>query len=229
MVLIGLLGEDFIRLFKTITIDLRSDRAVREPYPGNTLNRSENLLCAAHSEIGLGHYESAIQLLNEVIKHGHPSYRVHWLRGWCNVGMHKYQEAINDCSLSIKNCKQFAAPYVVRGQAFALSGRLDQAEHDLNTAIRLFTAEAICNNPDYGWNGEPYYWRGWLHKVRRQPQEALADLSMSIKLNPKFPGGYFERAEVFDLLKLRKEAECDRETAEALKRSNSVSQHIESQ
>ena len=91
-----------------------------------------------------------------------------------------------------------------------MTGHLDEAEHDLNTAIRLYTAEAIASNPDYGWKGEPYYWRGWIHKVRGQMQEALADLSLAVTLNPEFSGGYMERAEVLDLLGRESEATRDR-------------------
>jgi tetratricopeptide (TPR) repeat protein len=76
-----------------------------------------------------------------------------------------------------------AAAYAQRGFIFTLKRNLEQAQKDLDQAIKIA--------PDYA---EAYINRANFWTVSKQPERAVADAERAIKLAPKAPLAYFVRA-----------------------------------
>lgn len=204
----GALGEDFIRSFKRVTIDLRSRRLLLEPYSGGKLDDSECLLNKGWYELRRGRSEQAIVQFNRLINEGRPDYRAFWLRGQCE---HDQKKAIEDFSTSIKMCGDFAVAYAERGKCYAKYGAYAKALDDLTTAIKIYTAEPEMKRPEYGWDAEPFIWRGWVYERIDKKQDALNDYSTAISINPKSSYAHSARARVYDLLGQHDRASIDRE------------------
>ena len=76
-----------------------------------------------------------------------------------------------------------AAAYAQRGFVFTLKRNLEQAQKDLDQAIKIA--------PDYA---EAYVNRANFWTVTNQPERAIADAERALKLAPKAPLAYFVRA-----------------------------------
>ena len=76
-----------------------------------------------------------------------------------------------------------AAAYAQRGFVFTLKRNLEQAQKDLDQAIKIA--------PDYA---EAYVNRANFWTVTDQPERAIADAERALKLAPKAPLAYFVRA-----------------------------------
>jgi tetratricopeptide (TPR) repeat protein len=76
-----------------------------------------------------------------------------------------------------------AAAYAQRGFVFTLKRNLEQAQKDLDQAIKIA--------PDYA---EAYVNRANFWTVSNQPERAIADAARALKLAPKAPLAYFVRA-----------------------------------
>lgn len=208
----GFLGEDFLRLFKCVSIDIRSSKLMLEPYSGGRLDESE---CWLTSSFSCGNRKEALEYLDKLIKEGHPDYRAYLYRGRFDQDENK---AIEDFSRSIALCDKFATPFIYRGKCYAKKADYSKAIKDLTTAIDIFTAEPDSKRTEYGWDGEPYVWRGWVYECISKPLRALTDYSEAIAINPKSSYAYEARARVYDELGLHDQAKKDRKMVSELER-----------
>ena len=96
-------------------------------------------------------------------------------------------ERVKGCSAVIESGQVqgslLAAAYAQRGFVFTLKRNLEQAQKDLDQAIKIA--------PDYA---EAYVNRANFWTVSNQPERAIADAERALKLAPKAPLAYFVRA-----------------------------------
>ena len=96
-------------------------------------------------------------------------------------------ERVKGCSAVIESGQVqgslLAAAYAQRGFVFTLKRNLEQAQKDLDQAIKVA--------PDYA---EAYVNRANFWTVSNQPERAIADAERALKLAPKAPLAYFVRA-----------------------------------
>ena len=96
-------------------------------------------------------------------------------------------ERVSSCSAVIESGKvqgtMLAAAYAKRGFIFTLKRNLEQAQKDLDQAVKIA--------PDYA---EAYVNRANFWTVSNQPERAIADAERALKLAPKAPLAYFVRA-----------------------------------
>ena len=96
-------------------------------------------------------------------------------------------ERVKGCSAVIESGQVqgglLAAAYAQRGFVFTLKRNLEQAQKDLDQAIKIA--------PDYA---EAYVNRANFWTVTNQPERAIADAERALKLAPKAPLAYFVRA-----------------------------------
>jgi tetratricopeptide (TPR) repeat protein len=216
----GVLGEDFIRSFKRVTIDLRSQKLYLETYPNGKLNNSECILNSGRSELYKGLLNQAMDRFNGLIDTNRADYRTFWLRGQCQ---HDKNDAVRDFTTSIKLCDDFAVAYSGRGRCYAEKHEYAKALDDLTMAIKIYTADPAAKRSDYGWDAQPYIWRGWVYELINKPQQAVDDYTTALSINPKSSFAHQERAWLLDQFGQHDLAAVDRQEAAKLDKQNNPS------
>ena len=103
------------------------------------------------------------------------------------------------------------------GNLFLLGTAKEEAK-DLAGAIRAYS-DALALRPRLGL---AYYGLGRAYYLNKRYSDALRYLGQGLKVSPKLPCLYLQRAEVYDQLKMKKQAAKDREIAASI----GVSQEI---
>ena len=109
------------------------------------------------------------------------------------------------------------APAGLVGGSLFLLGTAREEAKDTSGAVRAFS-ELIGKRPQLGL---AYYGLGRAYFLMQRNTEALRYLGTGIKISPKLPCLYLQRAEVYDRLKMRTTASKDRGTAGAIRPSSS--------
>jgi tetratricopeptide (TPR) repeat protein len=127
-------------------------------------------------------------------------------RGYYLLQAEKYHEAIVDCTKVIESGAKEAVAYNNRAKANIFLNRHAEALPDLETAIALDSE----NYPIF------FYNLGCTQAILGNHQEAVAQISIAIKMESTEAKYYVARAESYDNLKAQSLAEADRKLAARL-------------
>ncbi|NJL88402.1 MAG: tetratricopeptide repeat protein [Coleofasciculaceae cyanobacterium SM2_1_6] len=129
----------------------------------------------------------------------------YYLRGQLHLVEHRFAEAIEDFSQSIRMQLDHANAYLYRGFAFTYQGKQEAALDDFSNFIRL--------NPE---SADGYYDRAVMHYNLGGFQEALADFTQAIEIDPNHTSNYYGRSNTYIQLNLLEEAIIDFDQAREL-------------
>ena len=157
---------------------------------------------AAEIEIANGHFDAALNILNEVIKNHPDKSGAYVQRARAYFYQEKYDLSRTDASQAISLDPR-------NSRAFAVRGAIAYAKNDFASCIADCT-KAIELNPSYMLG---YYYRGMAYALQSNWLQALADLNKTIELDPKYLNGfvgrgfvYFSRGDIFNAIKDAKRA-----------------------
>lgn len=110
-------------------------------------------------------------------------------RGRSKRRMQNYQGAIKDYDKAIQLKPNFVNAYLGKAQTYV-------ALQNYNAAVTAYS-RALEMNPDKKYLGKIYYNRGLAHLEQKDYQDALADLTKTIELNPKMDKAYLNRGNIY--------------------------------
>jgi len=111
-------------------------------------------------------------------------------RGWANMGMKAYEQAINDYNSAIELKPEYAWAYGSRGLVYRILKDYQRAIADFDHAIEL--------KPEYAW---AYGSRGRAYHLLKDYQRAIADFDRAIELDPRYIWAYEQRGRVYRKLR----------------------------
>ena len=135
----------------------------------------------------------------------------------------QYDKALTDLTECINletDYEKKAKAYIHRSQFYGLTlKQFDKANADEETAVELYT-QAIASSTDAKKISSYYTSRASLHKLLNRYDDALADYTKTIELNPRGALAYNFRADLYKELKRYDEAFADYEKAIELEPGN---------
>ncbi len=143
----------------------------------------------------LERYSEALQDCNKALALAPPSKsfanEIHVQRGRLYLGMRKAQNAIDECTVIIKNCPSEVRAYSIRADAYALLGRRQSQIDDLTAAIKLKPKDI-----DF------YHRRSHLYHTQWQLDRAIDDSKAMLKLGATWSCPYDTAASAYEELGL---------------------------
>jgi tetratricopeptide (TPR) repeat protein len=185
--------------------------------------RPADLRIEAYRLYNAGRLQEAIPLLDGLLERKPRDLEAHIKRGNCYARLNQPERALPDYQWVIGYFPAWAPPYIDRGIAWMMLGRLDLAESDFRRALQLFSMGLMTRDPamtaylDTSWNvvsssvpinldtkgiqralahcglAQVY------HRLGRNA-EAIAEYDWSLRLNPRDPNGYAGRADALAAL-----------------------------
>lgn len=148
-------------------------------WPTNSLAYVKRGMC----KFFLTDYTGAISDFNEAIKiHEIAELDVSLIRGYAQMELKNYTEAMKDMNAAILSGRNRSAPYIGRS-------KLKIELQDYRGAIADLD-KAIEKEPN---NSEAYSLRGWAKNRLKDYENSLMDLNKAIKLNPNEAEAYYYR------------------------------------
>lgn len=171
-----------------------------------TASKSDDFYIQALNKSQQGDLQGAINDLSEAIRLN-PKYTFAYsLRGSVRQQLKDYRAAISDYSEAIRLSPNTYIFYLSRGTARALLREdLPEAVADLTKVIEL----AIENEDEGDTLFHAYLSRGIAHFFQNEHQDAVADLTQALKINPNHSEAYYLRGAARLGLGDRKEAKAD--------------------
>jgi tetratricopeptide (TPR) repeat protein len=130
-----------------------------------------------------GHYDAALEDLNEAIRLQPKGQQAYNVRGvvWTHKG--EFDKALADFDQAIRLGPKSASAYRNRGLTWAYKKDFDKALADLDEALRLAPKDTFA-----------YRNRGQVRTIKKDHALALADFNEAIRLDPKHTAVYNARA-----------------------------------
>jgi len=151
--------------------------------------------------VGGGHYDSAIDLYNQLLL-DEPNHRIGLQgRAACRLADGSYDLAVRDYDRVIELNRSDAQLYYNRGCAHLAAGRLGAALADFNKSIELDELHLLANMA--------YNNRGITQAKRGDYESALADFNEAVRINAADPLAYRNRALAHKLLGNHAAADAD--------------------
>lgn len=191
--------------------------------PPARAQRPADLRVEAYRLYSAGRLPEAIPLLDALLERKPRDLEAHIKRGNCYTRLNQPERGLADYQWVIGYFPAFAPPYIDRGIAWLMIGRLDLAESDFRRALNLYAMgpmafdPAMTASPNSSWNmtavsvpinldtkgiqralahcglGQVY------HRLGRNA-EAIAAYDLSLRLNPRDPNGHAGRADALAAL-----------------------------
>lgn len=91
-----------------------------------------------YEQLRQGHYKPALVLFTQHLHSGGPSADVaYWLRATARLGLHQYEQSVDDCNDALARNIYLTGAYRVRGLAFYALEEYARALDNLEYAVRL--------------------------------------------------------------------------------------------
>ena len=132
-------------------------------------------------------WDSAINLLTEVISMEPNCAEIYSLRGDAYAKKGEYDRALEDCDQAVRLAPENAGAYLLRGDIYREKGEYDRALEDCDQAVKLAPRDA-----------RGYFLRGVVYEERGEYDRALEDCDQAVKLAPRDARGYFLRGVVYE-------------------------------
>ena len=162
-------------------------------------------------------YERSIESFDKTLElapYGKDNHIVYYNRGMAHLKNRQFDKAIYDFSKAIEmtpksnNTLRYDI-LVSRGEAYQKNNQMDLAVQDYSQAIELLPGQ---KNIKYVYSN-----RAWVQYARGNYDDAIADFSAAIKLDPAFDSAYYGRATVWQKKKDYQRALSDAKEAAKLK------------
>lgn len=161
-------------------------------------------ICRAWGRVGSGRAASAIGDAKHAkdLEPTNASANVVHAAALCGTG--KLDAAMSECNIAIEKRQDYVRAHLIRS-------RIMRARNDLDGSLKEI---GLCIAP-----GAPAFYyleRANLQEQRRQPDLALQDLTMAIKIEPNTPSFYEARAALLLKMNRKHEAQSDLANAKSL-------------
>ena len=123
--------------------------------------------------------------------------QITYRRGNCYEELGLFDRAIEEMTSLLEKDEDWMV-YVLRGDQYCLSGRLDEAIADFTSAIEEDPMDS------YG-----YYRRGWCYELKGDREKAMEDYDLGLELDEDEPYLHLMRGELFLLDGKKAEADAD--------------------
>ena len=156
-----------------------------------------------------GMLEEALEAVNAAIRIDHDNAGYHYIKAGLLGKLERLDEAVIEYSLVLKFAPQHCCARMMRAQAWALMGRLDEAERDLAKA----EAEGGTRSATY------YYVRSLIRFESGACESALEDINRAIAMGcdtPSMACFYRQRARIYEAMGDVRAAEQDRLKADCM-------------
>ncbi len=145
----------------------------------------------ARVHTSMGAYDTAVDECSQALATQPKQEWLYEVRAIAYLGAGQYAAAIADCDNATRLRATFMDPYFIRANSYAALHQDDRAIADFTNAI------VLCSSP---LRARAYEGRGMVYGEQKLYDKALGDFTAAIRLTPREPNPYYDRALMYAAL-----------------------------